>query len=41
LRDIAGILSISPDRINYNELDEKIKQQMLEKEWSAAKLFKL
>ena len=41
LRDIAGILSISPDQIDFNELNEKIKQQMLEKEWSAAKLFKL
>ena len=40
LRDIAGILSISPDQINFDELNEKIKQQLLGKEWTAAKLFK-
>ena len=40
LRDIAGILSISPDQINFDELNEKIKQQLLGKEWAAAKLFK-
>ena len=39
LRDIAGILSISPDQIDFNELNEKVKQLMLEKEWSAAKNF--
>ena len=41
LRDISGILSISPNQINFNELNEKIKQTMLEKEWSAAKEFKI
>ena len=40
LRDIAGILSISPDQIDFNELNEKIKQQLLGKEWAAAKSFK-
>jgi hypothetical protein len=40
LRDIAGILSISPDQINFDELNEKIEQLMLEKEWSAAKKLK-
>ena len=40
LKDIAGMLSVSPDKINFTELDEKIKQQMLEKEWSAAKTLK-
>ena len=40
LRDIAGILSISPDQIDFNELNEKIKQQLLGKVWTAAKLFR-
>jgi hypothetical protein len=41
LRDIAGILSISLDQINFDELNEKIKQLMLEEEWSSANKFKL
>lgn len=41
LRDIAGILLISTDRIDFNELNKKIKHLMLEKEWSAAKNFEL
>ena len=41
LTDIAGILSISPDQIDFHELNEKIEQLMLEKEWSAAKKIKL
>ena len=40
LRDIAGILTISPDQIDLKELNEKIGQLLLEKEWSAAKKFK-
>jgi hypothetical protein len=41
IRDIAGILSISPDQIDFAELSIKIKQLMLEKEWSEANNFKL
>jgi hypothetical protein len=41
IRDIAGILSISPDQIDLNELNAKIKQLKLEKEWSEAKKFQL
>ena len=41
LRDIAGILSISPDQINFDELNEKIKKLVLEEEWSSANKFKL
>jgi hypothetical protein len=39
LRDIAGILSISPDKIDFNELNKRIKQLKLEKEWLAARKF--
>ena len=41
LRDIAGILTVSPDQIDFNELNGKIEQLILENEWSAAKKFKL
>ena len=41
LRDAAGILSISPDQIDFDELNENVKQLMREKEWAAAKKFKL
>jgi hypothetical protein len=41
LRDIAGILSISPDQIDLNVLTEHIEHLKLEKEWAAAKNFKL
>ena len=40
IRDIAGILSISPDQIDFGELNKKIKQIELDKEWSVAKNFK-
>ncbi len=39
IRDISGILSISPDQIDYGTLEEKIKKVKLDKEWSAAKKF--
>jgi hypothetical protein len=41
IRDIAGILSISPHQIDFNELKAKIKQLALEKQWSEANKFKL
>ena len=41
LRDIAGILSVSSDQIDFNVLNEKIEHLKLEKEWAAAKKFKL
>jgi hypothetical protein len=37
IRDIAGILSISSDQIEFNVLNEKIKVLRLEMEWSEAK----
>ena len=40
LKDIAGILSISPDQIDFKELNERIDHLMLEKEWTAAKKWK-
>ena len=40
LRDISGILTISPDQIDFNEFNKKIKHRMLEKEWASAKDFK-
>lgn len=41
LRDIAGILELSSDQINLKELGKKIKEKLLEKEWKAAKSFKV
>ena len=41
LRDISGILAICSDQINFKVLDEKIKERLLEKEWSTAKKFKI
>ena len=41
LRDIAGMLSVSSDQIDYKALDAKIKELLLEKEWAASKNFKL
>ena len=37
LRDIASMLTISPDRINFEILREKIRIYDLEKEWLTAK----
>jgi hypothetical protein len=37
LKDIASILAISPDQINFGQLQEKINAYGLEKEWTAAK----
>jgi hypothetical protein len=37
LRDIAGILSVSSDRIDFHQLDE----YSLEKEWKEAKAYRL
>jgi hypothetical protein len=41
LRDIAGILNLSADQIDSNLLEKKIKERLLEKEWHAAKIFKI
>jgi hypothetical protein len=41
LRDIAGMLSVSSDQIDYKALDAKIKELLLEKEWAASQNFKL
>ncbi len=39
LRDIAGMLALSSDRIDFNQLREKIKGYGLEKEWGEAQKF--
>jgi len=41
LRDIAGILSVSSDQINFQQLSEKIHEYFLEKEWEEAKRYGL
>jgi len=41
LRDISGILAISTDEINFKMMEELITQRALEKEWTAAKDFKI
>jgi len=41
LRDIAGILSVSSDRIDFGQLSEKIHEYSLEKEWEEAKTYRL
>ncbi|MGE0084003.1 MAG: hypothetical protein AB7S75_06230 [Desulfococcaceae bacterium] len=41
LRDIAGILSVSSDRIDFGHLSEKIHEYSLEKEWEEAKTYRL
>ena len=41
LRDISGILALSSDQIDHKVLEERIKDMLLEKEWSAANRFKI
>jgi len=41
LRDISGILALSSDQIDFKVLEERIKDMLLEKEWNAAKSFKI
>ena len=41
LRDIAGILAISSDEIDFKILDAQINKRALKKEWNAAKDFKI
>jgi hypothetical protein len=38
LKDIASILAISPDQIDFDQLKEKINVYGLEKEWREAKI---
>ena len=38
LKDIASILAISPDQIDFDQLKEKINVYGLEKEWRQAKI---
>lgn len=38
LKDIASILAVSPDQIDFDQLQEKINAYGLEKEWTEAKL---
>ena len=37
LKDIASILAVSPEQIDYDQLEEKISAYGLEKEWTEAK----
>ena len=37
LQDIVGILEISSDQINFQQLEEKIQKYALQKEWEKAK----
>ena len=41
LRDISGILNYSSDKIDFDMLEGQIYKRMLEKEWKAAKCFKI
>lgn len=41
LRDISGILALSSDQIDFKVLEERIKDMLLEKEWTAANNFKM
>jgi len=41
LRDISGIVALSSDQIDFKVLEERIKDMLLEKEWNAAKSFKI
>jgi hypothetical protein len=41
LRDISGILALSSDQIDHRVLEERIKDMLLAKEWSAANSFKM
>ena len=40
-RDISSILAFSSDEIDFKMLEERIKKRNLEKEWQAAKDFKI
>ena len=37
LQDIVSILEISSDQINFQQLEEKIQKNALQKEWEKAK----
>jgi len=37
----SGILALSSDQIDFKVLEERIKDMLLEKEWNAAKSFKM
>ena len=41
LRDISSILEFSSDEIDLKMLEKRIKKRALEKEWKAAKSYKL
>ncbi len=41
VRDISGILALSSDQIDFKVLEERIKDMLLEKEWSTANSFKI
>jgi hypothetical protein len=41
LRDISGILTFSADEIDFRMLEAQIKKRALEKEWTAAKDYKI
>jgi len=41
LRDISSVLDLSSDQIDFELLEARIKERTLEKEWIAAKNFKI
>ena len=41
LRDISSILAFSSDEIDFKMLEAQINKRTLEKEWNAAKDFKI
>jgi len=41
LRDIAGMLALSADKINFKQLEKNIHDNLLEKEWKEAKKYKI
>ncbi len=41
LRDIAGVLSISSSKIDFELLSKRIREKVLEKEWDEAREYKI
>jgi hypothetical protein len=41
LRDISAILTVSEDEIDFKMLEAQINERSLEKQWQAAKDFKI
>ena len=41
LQDISGMLVLSPEEVDLDLLEARIKERTLEEEWRAAKKFKI